>query len=94
VKEKKEGKKKTYNTTSDDDDDDDDESTGSSTGTDATPMPIMDNSTLRTFYLADGSAMIPVATSDPRLTDQVDYRRYRLRKRKAVLRSEEAKGLK
>jgi hypothetical protein len=93
VKEKKEGKKKTYNTTSDDDDDDDDESTGSSTGTDATPMPIMDNSTLRTFYLADGSAMIPVATSDPRLTDQVDYRRYRLRKRKAVLRSEEAKGL-
>jgi hypothetical protein len=36
-------KKKSYNTTSDDDDDDDDdESTGSSTGTDATPMPIMD----------------------------------------------------
>jgi hypothetical protein len=56
-------------------------------------MPIMGNSTLRTFYLADGSAMLPVATSDPRLTDQVDYRRYRLRKRKAVLRSEEAKGL-
>jgi hypothetical protein len=56
-------------------------------------MPIMDNSTLRTFYLADGSAMLPGATSDPRLTDQVDYRRYRPRKRRAVLRSEEAKGL-
>jgi hypothetical protein len=37
--------------------------------------------------------MLPVATSDPRLTDQVDYRRYRLRKRKAVLRLEEANGL-
>jgi hypothetical protein len=95
VKKKKKKKKKSYNTTSDDDDDDDDddESTGSSTGTDATPMPIMNNSTLRTFYLADGSAMLPVATSDPRLTDQVDYRRYRLRKRNAVLRSEEAKRL-
>jgi hypothetical protein len=94
VKKKKKQKKKSYNTTSDDDDDDDDdESTGSSTGTDATPMPIMDNSNLRTFYLTDVSAMLPVATSDPRLTDQVDYRRYRLRKRKAVLRSEEAKGL-
>jgi hypothetical protein len=73
VKKKKKQKKKFYNTTSDDDvdddDDDDDESTGSSTGTDATPMPIMKNSTLRTFYLADGSAMLPVATSDPRLTD-------------------------
>jgi hypothetical protein len=80
-------KKKSYNTTSDDDDDDDDESTGSSTGTDATPMKIMENSILRTFYLVDGSAILPVATSDPRLTDQVDYRRYRLRKRKAVLRS-------
>jgi hypothetical protein len=56
-------------------------------------MPIMDNSTSRTFYLADASVMLPVATSDPRLTDQVDYRRYRLRKRKAVLHSEEAKGL-
>jgi hypothetical protein len=53
----------------------------------------MDNSTLRIFYLADGSAMLPVATSDPRLIDQVDYRRYRLSKRKTVLRSEEAKGL-
>jgi Ca2+-dependent lipid-binding protein len=54
-------KKKSYNTTSDDDDDDDDdESTGSSTVTDATPMPIMDNSTLRTFYVADGSAMLPM----------------------------------
>jgi hypothetical protein len=93
-KKKKKQRKKSYNTTSDDDDDDDDdESTGSSTGTDATPMPIMDNSTLRTFYLADGSAMLPVATSDSRLTDQVDYRRYRLKKRKALLRSEEAKGL-
>jgi hypothetical protein len=91
VKKKKKQKKKSYNTTSDDDDDDD--STGSSTGTDAPPMPIMDNSTLRTFYLADGSAMLPVATSDPRLTDQVDYRRYRLRNSKAVMRSEEAKGL-
>jgi hypothetical protein len=87
-------KKKTYNTTrDDDDDDDDDESTWSSTGTDATPMPIMDNSTLWNLYLADVSAMLPVATSDPRLTDQVDCRRYRLRKRKDVLRSEEAKGL-
>jgi hypothetical protein len=56
-------------------------------------MPIMDNSTLRTCYLADGSAMLPVATSDPRLTDQTDYTRYRLQQRKAVLRSEEAKGL-
>jgi hypothetical protein len=56
-------------------------------------MPIMDNSTLRTFYLADGSAILPVATSEPRSTDQVEYRRYRLRKRKGVLRSEEAKGL-
>jgi Ca2+-dependent lipid-binding protein len=94
VKKNQNQKKKPYNTTSDDDDDDDDdESTGSSTGTDATPMPIMDNSTLRTFHLADGSVMLPVVTSDPRLTDQVDYRRYRLRKRKAVLRSEEAKGL-
>jgi hypothetical protein len=92
VKKMKKQKKKSYNTTSDDDDDDDDdESTESSTGTDASPMPIMDNSTLRTFHLADGSAMLPVATSDPRLTDQVDYRQYRLRKRKAVLRSEEAK---
>jgi Ca2+-dependent lipid-binding protein len=55
VKKKTKQKKKSYNTTSDDDDDDDDdESTGSSTGTDATPMPIMDNSTLRTFFLADG----------------------------------------
>jgi hypothetical protein len=54
----------------------------------------MDNSTLRTFFLADRSAMLPVTTSDPRLTDQLDYRGYRLRKRKAVLRSEEAKGLK
>jgi Ca2+-dependent lipid-binding protein len=63
VKRKKKQKKKSYNMTSDDDDDDDDdESTGSSTGTDATPMPIMDKSTLRTFYLADGSAMLPVAT--------------------------------
>jgi hypothetical protein len=70
-------------TIDDDDDDDDDESTGSSTGTDATPMPSMENSTLRTFYLADGSAMLPVATSDPWLTDQVEYRRYRLRKRKS-----------
>jgi Ca2+-dependent lipid-binding protein len=94
VKKKKKQKKKSYNTTSDDDDDDDDdESTGSSTGTDAIPMPIMDNSTLSTFYFADGSAMLPVATSDLRLTDKVDYRRYRLRKRKAVLRSEESKGL-
>jgi hypothetical protein len=94
VKKKKKQQKKSYNTTSDDDDDDDDdESTGLSTGTDATPMPIMDNSTLRTFYLADVSVMLSVATSDPRLTDQIDYRRYRLRKRKAVLRSEEAKGL-
>jgi hypothetical protein len=84
-------KKQTYNTTSGDDGDD--ESTGSSTGTDARPMPIMDNSTLRTFYLADGSATLPVATSDQRFTDQVDYRRYRWRKRKAVQRSEEAKGL-
>jgi hypothetical protein len=91
VKKKKKQKKKSYNTTSDDDDED--ESTGSSTGTDATPMPIMDNCTLRTLYLADGSAILPVATSDPRLTDQVDYRRYRLRKRKDVLPSEEAKGL-
>jgi hypothetical protein len=50
VKKKKKQKKKSYNTTSDDeDDDDDDESTGSSTGTGATPMPIMDKSTLRTF---------------------------------------------
>jgi hypothetical protein len=56
-------------------------------------MPIMDNSTVRTFYLADGSAMRPVATNDQRLTDQVDYRRYRLRKRKAVLCSEEEKVL-
>jgi bisphosphoglycerate-dependent phosphoglycerate mutase len=94
VNKKTKQKKKSYNTTSDDDDDDDYESIGSSSGTDATPIPIVENSTLRTFYLADGSAMIPVATSDPRLTDQVDYRRYRLRKRKAVLRSEEAKGLK
>jgi hypothetical protein len=91
---KKKQRKKSYNTTSDDDgDDDDDESTGSSTVTDATPMPIMDNSTLRTFYFADGSDMLPVAASDPRLIDQVDNRRYRLRKRKAVLRSEEAKRL-
>jgi Ca2+-dependent lipid-binding protein len=88
---KKKKKKKTYNTTSDVDGDDDNESTESSTGADATPMPIMDNSTLRTFYLADESAMIPVATSDPRLTDHVDYRWYRLRERKAVLRSEEEK---
>jgi hypothetical protein len=78
VKKKKKQKKKSYNTTSDDDDDgDDDESTGSSTGTDATSMPIMDNSTLRAFYLADGSDMLPVATSDPRLlisftTDGID----------------------
>jgi hypothetical protein len=93
-KKKKKQTKKNYNTTSDDDDDDDDdESAGSSTGTDTTQMPIMDNSTLRTFYLADGSALLPVATSDPSLTDQVDYRRYRLRKRKAMFRSEEAKGL-
>jgi hypothetical protein len=93
---KKKKKKKSYNTTSDDDDDDDDdddESTGLSTETDATPMPIMDNSTLGTLYLADGSTTLPVAISDPRLTDQVDYRRYRLRKRKAVMLSEEAKGL-
>jgi hypothetical protein len=62
---KKKQKKKTYNTTSDDDDDDD-ESTGSSTGADATPMPIMEISTLRTFYIADESAMLPFATSDPR----------------------------
>jgi hypothetical protein len=96
VKEKKKKQtKRIDNTTSDDDDDDDDdESTGSSTGTDATQMPIIDNSTLRTIYLADGSAMLPVATSDPRLTDQVYYRRYRLRKRKVMLRSEKAKGLK
>jgi hypothetical protein len=95
LKKKKKQKKKSYNMTSDDDDDDDDddESTGSSTGTDATPMPIMDNSTLRNFYLADVSAILPVDTSDSRLTDQVEYRRYQLRKRKAVLRSEEAKGL-
>jgi hypothetical protein len=87
-------KKNTDDSTSDDDDDDnDDESTGSSTGTDATPIPIMDNSTLGTFYLADGSAMLLVDTRDPRFTDQVDYRRYRLRKCKAVLRSEEAKRL-
>jgi hypothetical protein len=52
---KKKQKKKTYNMTSDDDDDDDDdESTGPSTRTDATPMPIMEKSTLRTYYLADG----------------------------------------
>jgi hypothetical protein len=93
VKKKKKQKQKTCNTTSDDDDDDDDESAGSSTGTSATPMPIMDNFNLRTFYLADGSTMLPVATSDPRLTDQVDYRRYRLKKRKGVLRSEKAKRL-
>jgi hypothetical protein len=98
VKKKKKRKKKSNNTTSDDDngdddDDDDDESTGLSTGMDATPMSIMYNSTLRTFYLANGSGMLPVATSDPRLTDQIDYRRYRLRKRKAVMRSEEAKRL-
>jgi hypothetical protein len=91
VKKKNKQKKKTFNTTSDDDDDDDDETTGSSTANDATPMPIMDNSTLRTIYLADGSAIIPVATSDPRLTNQAYYRRYRLRKRKAVLLPEEAK---
>jgi hypothetical protein len=91
VKRNKEQKNKTYNTTSDDDDDDDDDkSTGSSTRTDATPMPTMDNFTLRTFYPSDGSAMRPVSTSDPRFTDQVAYRRYRLRKCKAVLRSEEA----
>jgi hypothetical protein len=75
VKKKKKQKKNSYNATSDDDDDDDDddESTGSSTGTDATPMAIMDNSTLRTFFLADGSAILPVATSDPRLTtDGID----------------------
>jgi hypothetical protein len=89
VKKKKRQKKKTYDMTSDDDDDyKDDESTGSSTETDATPIPIKENSTLRTFYLADGSAMLPIATSYPRLTEQVDYRRYRLKKRKAVLRSE------
>jgi hypothetical protein len=94
VKKEKKKKKKSYNTTSDDDDDDDDdESTGSSTGVDATPMPIMDNSTLRTFYLADGSAMLPIATSDASFTDQVDCRQYRSRKRKIVLRSEKAKGL-
>jgi hypothetical protein len=39
------------------------------------------------------SLLLPVATSDPRLTDQVEHRRYRLRKRKDVLRSEEAKEL-
>jgi hypothetical protein len=89
VRKRKKQKKKTYHTTSDDDD----ESTGSSTGTDATPMSIMENFTLRPFYLADRSSMLPVAISDPMLIDQVDYRRYRLRKRKAVLRSEEAKGL-
>jgi hypothetical protein len=71
---KKKQKKKTYNTTSDDDDDD--ESTRSSIGTDSTPIAIMGNSTLRTFYLADGSEMLPVAISDPRLTDQVYYKRF------------------
>jgi hypothetical protein len=74
VLENKKQKEKTYNTTSDDDDDDD-ESTGSSAGTDVRPMPIMNSSTMRTFCLADGSAMRPVATSGPRLTDQFDYRR-------------------
>jgi hypothetical protein len=88
---KKKKKKKTYNTTSGEEEDDDVESKRSSTETDATPMQILDNSTLRPLYLADGSAMRPVATSDSRLADQVDYRRYRLRKRKAVLRSKEEK---
>jgi hypothetical protein len=37
--------------------------------------------------------MLPVATSGTRLTDPVDCRRYRLRRCKAVLRSEEAKRL-
>jgi hypothetical protein len=79
--------KKAYNTTSDDDDDD--EWTESSAGTDIMPIPNMEKFTLRTFYLADESAMRPVAISDPRLTDQVNHRRYRVRKRKALLRSEE-----
>jgi hypothetical protein len=97
-KKKKKQRKKTYNTTSDDDgddddDDDDDESTWSSTGMNATQMPIMEKSTPRTSCLADGSAMLPIATSDPSLTDQVDYIRHRLRKRKAMLRSKVAKGL-
>jgi hypothetical protein len=48
---------------------------------------------IKTYYLADGSAMHPISTSDLWLTDQVDYRRYRLRKGKAALRSEETKGL-
>jgi aspartyl-tRNA synthetase len=86
VKKNKKQKKKSYNTASDDEDEEEvDKSTGSSTKKDATSMSIMENSTLRALYLADGSAMLPVATSDPRLTDQVDYSRYRLRKRKAVL---------
>jgi hypothetical protein len=50
VNRKKKQEKKTYHTTSEDnDDDDDDESTGSRTGTEAIPMPIMDNSTLSSF---------------------------------------------
>jgi Ca2+-dependent lipid-binding protein len=50
VNKKKKQEKKTYHTTSEDnDDDDDDESTGSRTGTEAIPMPIMDNSTLSSF---------------------------------------------
>jgi hypothetical protein len=74
--EKKMKQKRTYNTTSDDDDDDDDESTWSSTGTDVATMPILDDCTLITYDLADGSAMRPVATTHPTVTDQVDYRRY------------------
>jgi hypothetical protein len=35
--------------------------------------------------------MLPVSTSDSRLTDQDDYRWHQLRKRKAMLRLEEAK---
>jgi hypothetical protein len=58
-------KKSTFNKTSDDDD----ESIGSGTRTDVAPMRIMDNTTLKTNCLADGSAMRPVFTIDPRLTD-------------------------
>jgi hypothetical protein len=36
-------------------------------------------------------AMRPASTSDPKLIDQVDYKRYQLRKAKTVLCSKETK---
>jgi hypothetical protein len=38
---------------------------------DATPMPIMDNSTLRTFYLADGASVDRTIKSYPDLVQHL-----------------------